>query len=148
MILGLPPWAFWLMLTAVFIVIEAVTVNLVSIWFAIGSFCALIVSLFGVSVTAQIITAAALSAISLALILIFKPFDKMKHKKAQATNSDRVIGREALVLNEINPIKDQGTVKVLGQIWSAVSNDGKPINEGETVKVLSISGVKLTVKKI
>ena len=61
MIFGINAWIFWLILAAIFIVIEVSTVNLVSIWFALGSFAALRASLFGADVATQIVLAVVLN---------------------------------------------------------------------------------------
>ncbi len=146
MIFGLDAWVFWLLLTAVLLIIEASTTNLVSIWFAAGTLSALIADLLGGDVTLQIILASVISIIALVLVIIFKPFDKWRHRKAQATNSDRVIGQQAIVIKDIDPLEGTGLVKVMGQIWSAAA-DGARIAEGEYVIVKDISGVKLIVEK-
>lgn len=147
MILGLNALVFWLILTAILLVIEAATTNLVSIWFAAGTFCALISDLCGADITAQVIIAIAISIISLTLIIILKPFDKWKKRQTEATNSDRVIGKQAVVIKAIDSLSGTGLVKVMGQIWSAASIDGENIAEGEYVIIKNISGVKLIVDK-
>lgn len=147
MIFGLDAWIFWLILMVVFLVIELSTVNLVTIWFAGGCLGALIASLFQVSILWQILIAALLSGILLAICIIFKPFDKMKKKEAVPTNSDRAIGQIGLVEEEIDPIEGTGLVRVMGQSWSAVSSDGRPVKKGEFVLVRAIQGVKLVVSR-
>lgn len=147
MILGMSAWVFWLLLAAVLIVIEALTVNLVSIWFALGALSGMIAALLGANVLTQVIIAVVVSVIALAVILIFKPFDNFKHKKVQATNSDRVIGQQAVVVGRIDPLEGGGLVRVMGQMWSAVSADDSAIETGEHVIVKGISGVKLIVER-
>ncbi len=147
MIIGLDSWVFWLILVGIFAIIEVSTVNLVSVWFAGGSLAALIASLLGAPVFLQVLIAVGVSGVMLALVLIFKPFDKFRHKQNVATNSDRMIGQTGLVLTEIDPIEATGTVKVLGQVWSAVTRGEERIAPDELVKVLGISGVKLIVEK-
>ena len=147
MIFGMSAWVFWLILAAVFIVIEAVTVNLVSVWFALGAFAGMIAAICGADVLLQVIIAVVVSVIALVLILVFKPFDNFKHKRVQATNSDRVIGQQAVVIGRIDPVEGGGLVKVMGQMWSAVSKDERAIEIGEHVLVTGISGVKLIVER-
>ena len=147
MILGMQGWIFWLILVAVFAVIEIATVNLVSIWFAGGSLAAMIAALCGADPILQILIAVGVSGVLLALMLIFKPFGSLRNRPQQPTNSDRVLGKEAVVLTEIDPMEGTGTVKVLGQIWSAVSDNDEMIAAGEHVTVCAIAGVKLVVKK-
>jgi len=147
MILGMEAWVFWLVLSLVLIVIEALTVNLLTIWFVGGTLAAMIASFLGASVTLQVIIAFAISAVLLALVIIFKPFDKFRKKENLPTNSDRVIGQTGMVLEGVDSIEGTGLVKVMGQTWSAVSGDGSYISAGSEVLVKAISGVKLIVDK-
>ena len=76
MILGVNAWVFWLLLATVLIVIEALTVSLVAVWFALGAFAGMIAALLGANVLTQIIIAVTVSVIALAV----KPFNNFKHK--------------------------------------------------------------------
>ena len=145
MILGMQGWIFWLILAVVFAIVEISTFNLVSIWFCGGSLAGMIAALLGADPLLQSLIAVGISGVLLALVLIFKPFDLMKKNLGEPTNSDRMIGKQATVLTVIDPIKNEGTVRVLGQVWSAVSEDNKIIDEGKTVIVRGIMGVKLIV---
>ena len=147
MILGIQGWIFWLILAVVFAIIEISTFNLVSIWFCGGSLAGMIAALLGAEPLLQALIAIGVSGVLLALVLIFKPFDLMKSKLGQPTNSDRVLGKTATVMTEIDPMENTGTVKVLGQVWSAVSADEKKIETGKTVIVRGIAGVKLVVSE-
>ena len=136
----------WLVLLIILSAVELMTMNFVTIWFAIGSLAALISSLFGISATLQIWIFAGVSAISLVLT---KPFINKKIKfKTTETNADRLIGKTAIVTSEINENKFAGEVKINGQIWSAVSIDNNFIEKESKVKIIKIEGVKLVVEKI
>ena len=132
----------WFIAFIVLLVLEIGTVNLVSIWFAIGTIASMITSFFIDSILIQLIVFIVVSLISL---LITKPLmKKLRKSEIIPTNLDRVIGKSAIVTREIK--KDQyGEVKVLGNLWTACSNDN--ILMGTKVKVLSIDGVKLIVEK-
>ena len=133
---------FWLVLFVILALFELATVNLVSIWFAIGAIIATFVSL----VTDNIMIHLAVFTItSILLLLLTKPFvKKIKKKDVVPTNLDRVIGKVGVVTEKIE--KDgMGEVKVLGKRWSAYSD--KEIKENCKVKVLSINGVKLKVEE-
>ena len=73
--------------------------------------------------------------------------DILKPKGAK-TNADRIIGQFATVTEQISNASNKGQIKVSGQIWSAKSDDGKVINEGETVKIIAIQGVKAVVEPL
>lgn len=126
------------------VAIEVATLNLVSVWFAVGGLAAFIALSLGASFLVQLIVFAVVSAIMLCLI---RPLttDILKPKGAK-TNADRIIGETAIVTEQISNASNKGQIKISGQIWSAKSNDGKVINEGETVKIIAISGVKAIVQ--
>ena len=135
--------AIWWFLAFLFLlIIELATVNLVTIWFAIGSIAAIIATFFTDSLMIQSIVFIVVSAIVLAitkpLIKAFKGFETVP------TNLDRVIGKSGEVTKKIEKNK-YGEVKVFGNVWTATSK--KPIDVGEKVKVLEIDGVKLIVEK-
>lgn len=133
----------WLILFVVLIFLELITVNLVTIWFAIGALVSFFVSLFNDNSSLQIGIFVVVSFIS--LILTKKVVEKLKDKKVVPTNLDRVIGQVGVVTEEIKP-SCVGEVKVDGKRWSAVSNETIEINS--KVKILAINGVKLECQKI
>ncbi len=135
----------WAGLIILFAVIEGMTVQLVSIWFVIGSVAGLICSLLKAPVWLQITVAVAVSIIAL---IITRPIIK-KHitPKITPTNADRVIGKVGIVDEDIDNTKAVGLVSVDGQIWSARAQDGELIAKGEQVDVLKIEGAKIIVKK-
>ena len=132
----------WFLVFLGLLLIELLTVNLVSIWFVVGSIAALITSFFTDSVLLQLVLFLVVSVISL---LVMKPFTcRFKSFSITPTNSDRVIGKSAVVLKRIEKNK-YGEVKVLGTVWTACSEE--VIEIGSKVKILGIDGVKLIVKK-
>ena len=132
----------WMIVFLILVFIELATVNLVSIWFAIGALCSFIVSYFIDIVYIQIITFIIVSSIS--LLLTRKIVNRVKGQK-EATNLDRVVGKIGIVTEEITKL-EPGEVKVDGKKWSAIST--KKISVNSKVEILSIDGVKLKVKEI
>lgn len=137
---------FWLAAFLVFSIGEAVTVGLVSVWFAVGALAGLFATALGAGLWLQITVFLGVSALALAL---FKPLSsKFLKPKVSATNADRVIGEAALVTETIDNAQAQGQVKVRGQIWTARSAQDIVIPAGRDVKVLRIEGVKVIVETI
>lgn len=135
----------WIGLTVAFVIIEAATVQLVTIWFAIGSVAGLIACAAGLEIWIQFLIFAVVSAVALA---VTRPFVKKFTKgRKQPTNSDRLIGREAIVTEPISNELSKGAVKIGGLEWTARTVDGSFAEKGERVTVLSIEGAKLLVKK-
>ena len=135
----------WLALTVIFAIIEGVTPQLVSIWFAGGALCAMIVSLFGVPLWVDIAVFVGVSAL---LLILTRPLIKKRWgPKIERTNADAAIGKQAIVTARIDNTEGVGLVNLGGQIWSARSESGDPIDEGASVLVQRIEGVKLIVTK-
>lgn len=132
----------WFILFIVMLVIELLTVNLVSIWFALGALCAMITSLITNSIIIQLIVFVIVTVIS--LLSTKKIVKKLRRKEKIPTNLDAVIGKTAIVTEDILPL-EVGEVKVAGKRWSAISED--KILKDSKVIVEKIDGVKLIVKK-
>ena len=133
----------WIAVIIAAVVVEVVSMQLLSIWFAIGGAAALITSFFTDSIAIQAVVFIAVSAA--ALVIIFPAVRKSLNKKSEKTNADRYIGKLAVVTEDISNINAKGQVKVDNQIWSARSDDGEELAVGTRVKVLRIEGVKLIV---
>lgn len=131
----------WLIIFLILIIIEATTVNLVSVWFAIGALVSTFVSLAIDDTMIQLIVFVLVSTIS--LLLTKKFVNKIKDREVSPTNLDRIIGSTGIVTEDINPY-DIGEVKVDGKRWSAISKE--EIKSGSKVEILAIDGVKLQVK--
>jgi membrane protein implicated in regulation of membrane protease activity len=132
----------WFISFIILLFIELVTINLVTIWFAIGAVFAMIISFFTDSILIQLLVFLIVSFITL---LVTKPLiKKFKSNVITPTNSDRVIGKSGDVIKAIERNK-YGEVKIFGNVWTATSDE--VIEVGSRVKVLAIDGVKLIVKK-
>ena len=136
----------WLCLLVVFLVVEASTVTMVSLWFAAGALAAMIVSLLGGAVWLQWVLFILVSAILLSLL---RPLAR-KHftPKLTATNVDAMVGTAGLVTVAINNVAAAGQVKLGTMTWTARSTSGEPIPEGTLVKVDRIEGVKAFVTPV
>ncbi|HBV67383.1 MAG TPA: NfeD family protein [Clostridiales bacterium] len=137
-------WA-WLIIIVACIIIEASTMGLTTIWFAIGALIAWFVNMVGVGLQTQIVI---FLLVSIVCLVLTRPIavEKLKVGKTK-TNLDSLIGETAKVESRINNIDNEGYVKVRGQIWSARSSDDDIIEKDELVVVKEIKGVKLIVKR-
>ena len=136
---------FWIVLIVIFIVVEAMTFGLTTIWFALGAVVALVLSLLGASWPWQLI---AFVVSSIALLFATRPL-VVKHVRAKEvkTNVDSLIGKKGIVTKTIGS-HNTGQIKVSSQIWTAVSADKTEIALDKEVEVLSVEGVKLIVKEL
>lgn len=135
-------WISWLILIILLAVLEAITINLVSIWFIASGLVSLFLSFFVDSFSIQF---AIFVILGLILMLVTRPVLVKKFGRTNVkTNLDRVIGMEGIVTEEITKLKI-GEVKVDGKRWSAISNT--KIETNSTVIVEGVDGVKLVVRK-
>lgn len=138
--------AFWVVALVVFLIVEAVTAGLVSIWFVFGSLVALICAALGAAVWLQIFW---FVIVSVATLVLTRPLVKRYvDSRSVATNADRSIDRAAVVTERIDNLAATGAVKLDGVVWTARStDDAVAIETGERVTVRAIEGVKLIVER-
>ena len=134
---------FWLAAMVIFMAAEAMTVTLVSIWFAVGALGAILVALLGGGLILQVTVFLALAVVLLMGLrgVVRKHFTPRITK----TNIDSVIGATGIVITPVNNIAALGQVQVGGWEWSARSTTGSHIPAGAVVKVDRIEGVKVFV---
>lgn len=135
----------WIGLIVIFVIVEAATVQLVTVWFAVGGIAGLISYAFGLEIWMQILIFAVVSAVALA---VTRPFVKRFTKgRKQPTNADRYIGQEATVTEPISNELSKGAVRIGGLEWMARTVDNSEVDKGERVTVEAIEGAKLLVKR-
>ena len=131
----------WLFIIILLSIIEAMTVNLVSIWFIISGIFALITSFVFDNFLIQFSIFVVLGVL---LMIFTRKTLEEKLVRKERTNFDRIIGMKGVVTEYIDGI-NVGEVKVDGKKWSAISKE--KLESGEFVKILKISGVKLEVER-
>lgn len=136
----------WLVLVIVFIIYELITVGLTSIWFAAGSFAAMLVAAFDGGLLLQIIV---FVVVSVVLLVVTRPFaGKFINSHTQRTNADQLVGQEIRISERVSNIDQTGMAVVHGQEWMVRAEDDlETIEKGQAARVLRISGVKLIVRR-
>lgn len=134
---------FWLIIIILLSIIEAFTINLVSIWFIVSGIITLVISLFTNNIIIQIAVFILLGVI---LLLSTKNIlQKYLTSKTERTNYDRIIGMNGIVTEKITK-NTVGEVKVDGKLWSAYAD--KTIQKDSIVEVLEINSTKIKVKEV
>lgn len=132
----------WLIIILFLGFVEAITVNLVTIWFVISGIASLILSFF---IDDFIIQFSVFVILGILLLITTRSWlNKVFKINKYKTNLDRVIGMQGIVTEKITK-NSPGEVKVDGKRWMAISD--KTINVDNDVKILEIDGVKLKVEK-
>lgn len=135
----------WLVVIILSIGIEVCTLGLTTIWFAGGALVALLSALFSLPVVVQVLL---FFGVSLLLLYFTRPIAvKYFNKDRVKTNVESLVGRQAIVISEIDNLQGIGQITVGGQEWSARSlEDSVRFDVGAVVEIVAISGVKLIVK--
>ena len=133
----------WLVLMVIFLIAEALTVSMISLWFAAGAVVALLLSLLHLQIWLQVLL---FFLVSGALLACLRPLVR-RHvtPKLTPTNVDAIVGTRCMVTAEIDNVCAAGQVKLNGIEWSARSVTGQIIPEGTLVRVERVEGVKVFV---
>ena len=136
----------WLGILVILVVIELLTMGLTTIWFAGGALVAALISISGTPLIVQILF---FLIVSILLLYFTRPIAvKYFNRDRTRTNVESLIGRQAIVISEINNVEGIGQVNTGGMEWSARSSyHNIVIPVGAVVTVLGIDGVKLIVEE-
>ena len=128
-------WKFWLIVSGICLAIEAVTVGFLVFWFAVGALLALITSF----ITDSIIIQSAVFLISSTLLMFLtRPFINKysSEKDSKKSNAFSIIGKEAIVTEDIDSINGKGQIKIGGEIWSAKTDNNEIIPKDSNVEII------------
>ena len=140
------PSIIWLIILIICLIIEAITLGLTTIWFAIGALLAFFTSLFGDNIFIQILI---FFITSFVMFYFTRPialkYLKIGHTK---TNFESLIGKKGIVIEQIVNMQSKGLVKIDGKIWTARNiNENELVEKDSYVIIREINGVKLIVEK-
>ena len=140
-------WQIWLVIAGVFFIGEIFTVGFLLFWFGIGALFALITSLITSNIIIQTIVFLVSSVI---LLFATKPLVNkfLKNENSVKTNAFSIVGKNAIVIKDIDSMRGKGQIKVDSEVWSAESENGEPIEKDAEVNIVKIDGVKAVVRKI
>ena len=135
----------WLAAAVVFLVVEASTVSMTSIWFAAGAAAALLTCLFTDSFRVQ---ALVFIVVSILCLLAFRPLAAKLRQKSTPTNGDRNLGREATVLTTVTA-DVPGRIRLDGVDWNArCTTPGDTLAPGDRCRVTEIHSTLLLVEPV
>ena len=135
----------WIAVLVLSLVSEALTTDLVAVWFFPSSLVAVILAVCGVPWYVQL---PVFLVIGIALIIATRPLCKRwLDGKRVKTGTELLLGQTVLVTEEICNMEERGEVKLNGLFWSARAEDpAMIIAVGTQVSVLDIQGVKVIVR--
>ena len=137
----------WLGVLVVATILELITLDMTSVWFALSALVALILSAFdGINWIVQLIVFVVLSSV---LMVGIRPIARkfLLKQMNEKTNVESLIGKK-VYMTESASFGQLGAVKIADVIWSAVpENETETIEKGNIVEIIAINGNKLIVKK-
>lgn len=142
--IGMVYLIFWGVIFVATVIAEAMSMQLVSIWFAFGAAGAFCATLADWGFTAQLTVFVLVSGL---LLLITRPLlKKLRVKHTPPMNAEKGIGETAVVIEEIDPERGTGRARQGGVDWMAVSETGVVIPVNSIVIISQIDGAKLIVR--
>ena len=139
-------WQIWLIASGIFFICEIITVGFLVFWLGVGALIAMLVSFF----TSNIIIQMSVFVVSSGLLIFAtRPLvNKISKKDVVPTNVYSLIGKKAVVTEDIDWVTGKGQIKFEGEIWSAKSKEQINIPAGSEVKIVKNESLVLTVEKI
>lgn len=139
-------WQIWLIASGIFFICEIITVGFLVFWLGVGALITMLVSFF----TSNIIIQMSVFVVSSGLLIFAtRPLvNKISKKDVVPTNVYSLIGKKAVVTEDIDWVTGKGQIKFEGEIWSAKSKEQINIPAGSEVEIVSIEGVKAFVKPL
>lgn len=140
-------WIGWLILIAVFLVIEMLSLDFTFLMLGLGSTAGLLTDLVGLPVWLQVIVAAAAAA--LFILFLRPPLLKRLRRGEDPTKSnvDALVDLRGIALNDVTQIT--GQVKLSnGDTWTARTTASVAIPQGSPVAVSEINGATAIVRPV
>ena len=139
-------YVVWLITALVLLIVELFTASFGVVCFSFGAAAAGLAAYCGLSTMWQLLIFSVVSFIAFVFVRPFVVKFLLKKKDEVLTNADAIVGRIAVVTEEISPDKNTGRVKIDGDDWKAEASDIIPV--GEKVEVVSRESIILNVKSI
>jgi membrane protein implicated in regulation of membrane protease activity len=137
-------WVLWVIAGVILAVGEISTLSFFLGPFAVGAFAAAIAAAAGAG---AILPWILFLVVSVLVLLAVRPVARA-HRQTPArlrTGTAALVGAEGLVLEPITGPENVGRVKINGEVWTAQSITGEPVEAGRHVYVVEIKGATALV---
>ena len=139
-------WWLWMVLAAVFIIGEIFTGGFFVLWFGVGALLAGVAAMLGLGAAWQWAIFVVASGV---LVIVSRRFAQaVTDEQPPGVGADRTVGRQGVVLEEIDNIRDSGRVRIGKEEWRAQSEAGEKIAENIEIKVTGVVGTHLVVARV
>ena len=137
---------FWVIVAIAFAVVEVLTVAFFAVFITIGALGAAVVSLLGFGLLVQAIV---LGVLGVAGIMIARPFFVERLHMGRGTlrsGAESMVGQQAILLEPILGVGQPGHLKIAGELWPALTEDGSPVPANTLVVVTALRSTTLIVR--
>ena len=137
---------FWVIVAIAFAIVEVVTVAFFAVFITVGALGAAVASLLGFNLLVQAIV---LGVLGVAGILAARPFlVKRLHigRASLRSGADSMVGQQALLLEPILGVGQPGHLKIAGELWPALTDDGTAVPVNTLVVVTALRSTTLIVR--
>jgi membrane protein implicated in regulation of membrane protease activity len=137
---------FWVIVAVAFAVVEVMTVAFFAVFITIGALGAAVVSLLGFNLLVQAIV---LGLLGVAGILVARPYlvDRLHiGRPALRSGADSMVGQQAVLLEPILGVGQPGHLKIAGELWPALTDDGSAVPVNTLVVVTALRSTTLIVR--
>jgi membrane protein implicated in regulation of membrane protease activity len=142
-------WQIWLIVAAVFFIVEIFSITFVFLCFSLGCIISAICARLGMeSVTLQVLIFSLVTFISFFTVRPFMQKYAFRKSNKVKTNNEALEGQRGRVVETIDSSKNTGRAFVYGDDWRVVSENGEIIPENETIEVIKVDSSILVVKHI
>lgn len=139
-------WIWWVAAALALIVVEVLSLDLVLVMFAAGALVAGGGAALGWPLAVQI---SAFAVVAVLLLFALRPW-LLKHLRhrvpLEETNTEAQIGRSAVAVTEVS--QTGGRIKLRGEVWTARTDESRPIPAGADVQVCKIEGATAVVTAV
>jgi membrane protein implicated in regulation of membrane protease activity len=142
-------WQIWLIVAAVFFIVEIFSITFVFLCFSLGCVISAICARLGMeSITLQVLVFSVVTFISFFTVRPFMRKYAFRKSDKVKTNNEALKGQRGRVVETIDLSKNTGRTFVYGDDWRAVSENGEVIPENETIEVVKVDSSILVVRQI
>jgi membrane protein implicated in regulation of membrane protease activity len=139
---------WWFVVAALFLAAEFGHRAFYAMFIAIGALVAGVLAIAQVSVVVQIpaFAAAAVAGLFLVRPSLMRAMSAGQYRLVSGIKGH--VGKEAVVAEAAGGPDSPGRIKLDGELWKAVSFDGKPIATGTVVMILELQGTTFLVQDL
>ncbi len=139
---------WWFLIAVIFLIAESGHRAFYALFVALGALVAAILAIAGVGVVVQIpaFVAAAVSGVAFLRPSILRAMRRGQGELVSGIKAN--VGKETVLVEAVDGPDSPGRVRINGELWKAVSFDGKPIAAGTTVMLLELNNTTFVVEDL